>query len=316
MSSNLLAVRAAVRPFLEKFEAGDVIVVAVSGGADSLALAYALSMETKPLALVLKAVTIDHQLQSNSGKQADKVVEQMKSINVESTVVKVDVEITEGLEASARKARYLALNEINAVAIFLGHTHNDQAETVLLGLARGSGTRSLSGMAPVNGKYIRPFLTITRDQTVNVCAEIGLTPWNDPHNHDAQFARVRVRNETLPALERTIGPGISEALVRSASLLRDDADALDQWAEQEILGLDLADLDCAYLQTLPRAIRSRILRRAIYFLGAPPGSLTAEHIGALEGLICAWNGQGPAHLPGGVKVERFSGRLSLSRHQP
>ena len=240
----------------------------------------------------------------------------MKELGIECNVVKVNVEITEGLEASARKARYVALDELQADAVFLGHTHNDQAESVLLGLARGSGTRSLSGMAEVNGKYIRPFLAITREQTESACSEIGLTPWNDPHNKDSQFARVRVRTQALPVLEETIGPGISDALVRSSHLLRDDADALDQWAEEEIVGLDLHDLDCSYLKGLPRAIRSRIIRRAIYATGAPSGSLTAEHVGAVEALICAWNGQGPAHLPGGVKVERFSGRLSLSRHQP
>jgi tRNA(Ile)-lysidine synthase len=316
MSSQLPAIRSAVRPFLEKMEAGDRIVVAVSGGADSLALAYALSQEVKKLAIQLSAVTIDHQLQSKSGEQAKQVVEQMKKLNLECSVMKVKIEITEGLEASARKARYVALDSLQADAIFLGHTHNDQAESVLLGLARGSGTRSLSGMAEVNGRYIRPFLAITREQTESACSEIGLTPWNDPHNKDSQFARVRVRMQALPVLEETIGPGISDALVRSSQLLRDDADALDQWAEEEIVGLDLHDLDCSYLQALPRAIRSRIIRRAIYATGAPSGSLTAEHVGAVEALICAWNGQGPAHLPGGVKVERFSGRLSLSRHQP
>jgi tRNA(Ile)-lysidine synthase len=316
MSSQLPAIRSAVRTFLEKLEAGDRIVVAVSGGADSLALAYALSQEVKKLALQLSAVTIDHQLQNNSAQQANIVVEQMKELGVECAVVKVNVEITEGLEASARKARYGALDNLQADAIFLGHTHNDQAENVLLGLARGSGTRSLSGMADVNGRYVRPFLTITREQTESVCNEIGLTPWNDPHNKDSQFARVRVRTQALPVLEETIGPGISDALVRSAQLLRDDADALDQWAEEDIVGLDLHDLDCTYLQGLPRAIRSRIIRRAVYAQGAPSGSLSAEHVGAVEALICAWNGQGPAHLPGGVKVERFSGRLSLSRHQP
>ena len=316
MSSQLPAIRSAVRPFLEKLEAGDRIVVAVSGGADSLALAYALSKEASKLALQLSAVTIDHQLQDGSNKQAELVVEQMKSIGLECEIKKVKFEITEGLEASARKARYEAFDSLETEAVFLGHTHNDQAETVLLGLSRGSGTRSLSGMAEVNGKYIRAFLNITREQTEDACKEIGLIPWNDPHNKDSQFARVRVRTEALPTLEKTIGPGISDALVRSAALLRDDADALDQWAEQEILGLSLDDLDCAYLAGLPRAIRSRIIRRAIYACGAPSGSVTSEHVAAIEALICAWNGQGPAHLPGGVKVERFSGRLSLSRHQP
>ena len=98
-------------------------------------------------------------------------------------------------------------------------------------------------MAEVNGKYIRHFLAITREQTESACSEIGLTPWNDPHNKDSQFARVRVRTQALPVLEETIGPGISDALARSSHLLRDDADALDQWAKGEEIHLDLPDLN-------------------------------------------------------------------------
>ena len=318
MSSSALAIRSAVRVWLEKLEPGDLVIVAVSGGADSLALAYALSLEAPKLAIQVHAVTVDHQLQSASGSQAAFVVEQMNSLHVETTIEKVTVNITEGLEASARKARYSALDEVgaklNAVAIFLGHTRDDQAETVLLGLARGSGTRSLSGMAPHNGKYIRPLLSITREQTEITCKEAGLLAWQDPHNSDSNFARVRVRTEALPTLERTIGPGISEALARSAELLRQDADALDAWADREIQSLDLADLECAYLAALPRAIRSRILRAGIYAAGAPSGSISADHLASIEALITAWSGQGASHLPGGVKVERFSGRLSLLRN--
>ncbi|TRZ58205.1 MAG: tRNA lysidine(34) synthetase TilS [Streptomycetaceae bacterium] len=318
MSSSALAIRSAVRLWLEKLEPGDLVIVAVSGGADSLALAYALSLEAPKLAIALHAVIVDHQLQSASASQAAFVVEQMRSLNIETSIEKVTVNITEGLEASARKARYAVLDEVgnklNAVAIFLGHTRDDQAETVLLGLARGSGTRSLSGMAPHNGKYIRPLLSITREQTENACKEAGLLAWEDPHNSDSNFARVRVRREALPTLEKTIGPGISEALARSAEILRQDADALDAWADREILSLDLSDLECAYLAALPRAIRSRILRIAIYAAGAPSGSISADHLASIEALITAWSGQGASHLPGGVKVERFSGRLSLLRN--
>lgn len=318
MTSCLPAIRSAVRPWLEKFEAGDCVVVAVSGGADSLALAYAMSVEAKKLAINVHAITVDHQLQSRSAEQASKVVEQMLSLGIATTVEKVVVNITDGLEASARSARYEALNDtslkLGAVAVFLGHTHNDQAEGVLLGLARGSGTRSLSAMAPHNGIYIRPLLTITRSETESVCDEVGLSPWSDPHNQDTTFARVRVRTQALPALEAAIGPGISHALVRSAELLRQDADALDEWAEREAAHLDLSDLDCNHLAQLPKAIRSRIIRMAIYAAGAPGGSVTAEHVGAVEALISAWNGQAEAHLPGGVKVGRFSGRLSLLHH--
>ena len=320
MTTAVPAVRNAVRAWLEKFEAGDKILVAVSGGADSLALAFALSVESEKLAISVVGVTVDHQLQSASSSQAEKVVDQLAKFGLTCAIKKVTVDIKEGLEASARKVRYEAINEMaiqeNAVAVFLGHTKDDQAETVLLGLARGSGTRSLSGMAEHNGIYIRPLLEITRIQNEQFCKEVGLDYWNDPHNQDSQFARVRVRTEALPVLEKSIGPGISDALARSAHLLRDDADALDSWAQSEVTHLNLQDLDCAHLQALPRAIRTRILRSAIYAAGAPSGSVSADHVSAVEALISAWNGQGALNLPGGVRVERISGRLSLSPHRP
>jgi tRNA(Ile)-lysidine synthase len=320
MTTAVPAVRNAVRAWLEKFEAGGKILVAVSGGADSLALAYALSVESEKLAISVVGVTVDHQLQSASSSQAEKVVDQLAKFGLTCAIKRVTVDIKEGLEASARKVRYEVINEMaiqeNAVAVFLGHTKDDQAETVLLGLARGSGTRSLSGMAEHNGIYIRPLLEITRIQNEQFCKEVGLDYWNDPHNQDLQFARVRVRNEALPVLEKSIGPGISDALARSAHLLRDDADALDSWAQSEVTHLNLQDLDCSHLQALPRAIRTRILRSAIYAAGAPSGSVSADHVSEVEALISAWNGQGALNLPGGVRVERISGRLSLSPHRP
>jgi tRNA(Ile)-lysidine synthase len=320
MTTAVPAVRNAVRTLLEKYEAGDKVIVAVSGGADSLALAYALSAEAEKVAITVIGVTVDHQLQAASSVQAEKVVAQLSKFGLSCVIKKVTVDIKEGLEASARKVRYEALSEVaekeNAVAVFLGHTKDDQAETVLLGLARGSGTRSLSGMAHHNGIYVRPLLEITRTQNEEFCKEVGLDYWNDPHNQDSQFTRVRVRTEALPVLEKSIGPGISDALARSAHLLRDDADALDHWAQREEIHLDLLDLDCSHLETLPRAIRTRILRAAIYAAGAPSGSVSAEHVSAVEALISAWNGQGALNLPGGVKVERISGRLSLSPHRP
>jgi tRNA(Ile)-lysidine synthase len=320
MTTAVPAVRNAVRTWLENLEAGDTILVAVSGGADSLALAHALSLEAKEFVVSVIGVTIDHQLQEVSGAQAEKVKAQLKEFGVDCIIKKVTVNIKDGLEASARKARYEALQEVaqehNVVAVFLGHTRDDQAETVLLGLARGSGTRSLSGMAHHNGLYIRPLLEITRIQNEQYCAELKLQYWNDPHNQNPEFSRVRVRNDALPALEKSIGPGISEALARSAHLLRDDADALDHWAKREEIHLDLADLECAHLEQLPRAIRTRVIRAAVYAAGAPAGTVTMEHVSAVEALICAWNGQGALNLPGGVKVERISGRLSLLQHRP
>ena len=316
MTSALLDLRNAVRPFLENLTAGDSAIVAVSGGADSLALAYALIKEVPDLAITLIAVTVDHQLQSGSGDQAKKAQEQLKAMGYQEVIIeKVSVVEKSGIEADARTARYAALDAIahayGASQIFLGHTRDDQAETVLLGLARGSGTRSLSGMATVNGKYARPFLQLTRLQTVAACAEAEITPWNDPHNANEKFSRVRVRNKVMPVMEEEIGPGIAAALARSAAILRDDADALDEMAQAVISRVDLSDLDCAALAELPRAIRSRILRAAIYAAGAPSGSVSADHLSGVEALVTSWRGQGEASLPGGVKVARISGRLSL-----
>ena len=313
MVEATVALRNAVRPFLEKLEAGDKFLVAVSGGADSLSLAKALIVESEPLALQPIAITIDHQLQEGSELQAQRVENQLKEIGYDQVLVKkVLVSLESGLEAGARDARYAAIGEgveeTKAVKVFLGHTRDDQAESVLLGLARGSGARSLSGMAPENGVYLRPFLSITREESEAACREWGLEFWNDPHNLNTEFTRVKVRREVIPYLEEHLDPGISRALVRSAALLRDDADALDLWAEREA-----SDLDCERLAALPRAIRTRIIRRAALSAGATLGQLTFEQVAAIDALICAWKGQGAVSLAGGVKVERISGRLSFSR---
>jgi len=316
MTDAIVAIRNAVKPHLARLEAGDIVLVAVSGGADSLALASAVLTEATQSAITPIAVTIDHQLQSGSGAQAEKVEKQLKEMGYGKVIVKKVVVTTEsGLEAGARDARYQALSacaaQEKATKVFLGHTRDDQAETVLLGLARGSGTRSLSGMAIENGIYLRPLLHITRVETVAACKELGIEPWNDPHNGNTEFSRIRVRTEVLPVMEEKLGPGIAAALARSAGILRDDADALDEIAQSEISASDLANLDCEHLSTLVRAIRSRVLRAALYAAGAPSGSITADHLAAVEALVTSWRGQGQVSLPGGVKVERISGRLSL-----
>jgi tRNA(Ile)-lysidine synthase len=316
MTDSIVAIRNAVKPHLARLEAGDTVLVAVSGGADSLALASAILTESKQYAITAIAVTIDHQLQSGSDVQAEKVEKQLKEMGYGKVIVKKVVVTTEsGLEAGARDARYEALSacaaQEKATKVFLGHTRDDQAESVLLGLARGSGTRSLSGMSVENGIYLRPLLQITREETVAACSELGIEPWNDPHNGNTDFSRVRVRNEVLPVMEEKLGPGISAALARSAGILRDDADALDEIAQSEISVSDLANLDCEHLSTLSRAIRSRVLRAALYAAGAPSGSITADHLAGVEALVTSWHGQGALSLPGGVKVERISGRLSL-----
>jgi len=316
MTRAFLELRSAVRPHLEKLSAGDCVLVAVSGGADSLALAAAVLAESKEPLINAIAVTIDHQLQAGSDQQAAKVSLQLQDIGYAEVISeKVTVDERSGIESGARTARYAALHRIaesrNAQQIYLGHTRDDQAETVLLGLARGSGARSLAGMATVNGMIIRPMLSITRELTEQVCSDLGLTIWNDPHNVNQEFSRVRVRTQVLPLIEEAIGPGIAEALARTASLLRDDADALDAMADAAISGLDLASLDISHLTSLSKAVRTRVIRRAIYAHGAPSGSISADHVGAVEALVTSWHGQGEVSLPGGVKVARISGRLSL-----
>jgi tRNA(Ile)-lysidine synthase len=314
--SSMVEIRNAVRTELESCTPGDVVIVACSGGADSLALSYAVAKEADKWALHVVGVTIDHRLQSKSGDQAATVMKQLEIMGIDTReIIPVTVEVTDGMEASARRARYVALEEASkrhgAIKVFLGHTRDDQAETVLLGLARGSGTRSLSGMAPIMGTYVRPLLGITHQHCIAACLEVGLKPWDDPHNEDRQYLRVRLRLEAIPTLERTIGPGVSAALARSATLLRDDADALDEWASREFEQVDPESMEIAFLTTLPRAIRTRLLRAGIYAGGAPLGSVTADHVSVVDSLVTAWHGQGEVSLPGGVKARRISGRLSL-----
>ena len=317
-TTPLYQIRLAVRSELEDIAAGDSVLVAASGGADSSALAAALLLECKTKSIKVIALIIDHGLQKNSTDVTHETKRTLTKIGYENIEIRrVTVEITDGLEASARRARYQALNDVanshNAVATFLGHTKDDQAETVLLGLSRGSGSRSLSGMAARVDRYRRPLLSITRAQTEAACEEAGIKFWQDPHNQSMEFTRVRVREVVLPTMEKEIGPGISDALARSAKLLRDDADALDYLSDEIFSKLEPASLDISKLEAQPRAIRTRILRRAIYLAGAPQGSLSAEHIEPVEALITAWKGQGPISLPGGVTVARISGRLSLSK---
>ena len=316
-ATPLYQIRLAVRRELEDITAGETVIVAASGGADSSALAAALLPECETKAIKVVALIVDHALQKNSSDVAHEAKKELAKTGYENIEIRrIHVEVTDGVEASARRARYAALNDVaqlhNAVAIFLGHTKDDQAETVLLGLARGSGTRSLSGMAQRIDQYRRPLLSITRAQTEAACEEVGIKFWRDPHNQSMEYTRVRVRENVLPMMEKEIGPGVADALTRSAKLLRDDADALDQWADEIFDDLDPISLDIATLESLPRAIRTRIFRKAIYLAGAPSGSLTADHIEPVESLVTGWKGQGPVSLPGGVTVARISGRLSLS----
>jgi tRNA(Ile)-lysidine synthase len=313
----ILELRAAVRPFLDALSPHEKVLVGVSGGADSMALAHTLLHEATSRELEIIPVVVDHGLQPGSEKVAATTIEKLRSLGFDEIFfATAQVEMKDGLEASARRARYAifeqALDTYSSRAFFLGHTLNDQAETVLLGLARGSGARSLAGMADVNGVYVRPLLQVTRASTEAACVEAGIDFWVDPHNSNPEFTRVRVRQTILPLLENEIGPGVSAALARTARLLRQDDEALSEWANHVCDGLDLSDIPADRLAALPAAIRARVLRRAIYEAGAPSGSISAEHLSPVEALVTEWRGQGEVSLPGGVKVSRNSGRLILS----
>jgi tRNA(Ile)-lysidine synthase len=310
-----LAIRQAVRPWVQS--ADHRILLGVSGGADSLALAIGTIAEARAAEIEVVAIIIDHQLQRGSAEVAEECKATLLKLGLMSVeIIAVSVELIDGMESSARRARYAAfesaISKYQPDYFLLAHTKNDQAESVLLGLARGSGTRSLSGIAEVKGRYVRPLLGIDRATTEAACAENQITPWVDPHNSDPSYARVKVRTEILPLLENRLGPGIIDALARSAGILREDADALDQIAAEFFLRKNPSSLDVSSLEELPKAVRMRVLRAAIYHAGAPEGSLGADHIAPVEALVTNWHGQGEISLPGGVKVERISGRLSLS----
>jgi tRNA(Ile)-lysidine synthase len=294
------------------------LLVACSGGADSLALAFAARYVAIRRYLDYAAVVIDHQLQDGSAEAAAGVQQQLDRLgynDVIVTTVQVDHSAAVGPEAAARQARYRALDaaaRARSATVLLGHTLDDQAETVLLGLARGSGSRSLAGMAPRAGHLLRPFLNLRRETTEQACAELGLEPWQDPHNTDRRFTRVRVRETVLPTLETELGPGVADALARTAELLRDDTDLLDRLAADAYRtaeGLGGTDtLDCAALETQPPALRRRILR--LWLLAHGIGDLSLRHISAVESLVIDWHGQKSIELPGAT-VTRNAGRLSV-----
>jgi tRNA(Ile)-lysidine synthase len=333
-------IRNAVRDCLADAEPGDLVLAACSGGADSVALAAALAFVGPRLGLRCGGVTVDHGLQPGSAERAAGVAGLLVDLKLDP-VYNIAVAVGEagGPEAAARAARYRALDEVagwtprdgeaaqaaaadagsagpgpGAAAILLGHTLDDQAETVLLGLARGAGGRSLSGMPARRGVYRRPLLGIRRVTTLAACAELGLDPWRDPHNDDLRFARARVRHQALPALEAALGPGVAQALARTARQLRADADCLDEFAFAESghlrdAGSDPAGLDASWLAALPEAIRTRVLRDAAIMAGSPPGALTARHIQQVDELVTCWHGQRWADLPGGVRARRRDGKV-------
>ena len=294
--------------------------VALSGGADSLALTEAAAHVGRRLGARVTALVVDHGLQAGSAAVAATAAATARDLGVDSArVLTVRVDGPGGPEAAARRARYAALRgELPAGGLLLlGHTRDDQAETVLLGLGRGSGPRSLAGMRPLDPPLARPLLDVPRAVTVEACAALGLRPWADPHNTDPRFTRVRLRAEVLPLLDEVLSGGVAAALARTAAQLREDGAALDEFAGELFDRASLptapgaaGELDVQTLETAPAALRRRVLRR--WLLGAGVAELTDAHLRSVDALVAAWRGQGGVWLPGNLVAGRAHGRLCVN----
>ena len=307
-----LAVRAGLRSSRRP------VLVACSGGADSLALAAALAFESRAAGVPVGGITVDHGLQPGSAERAAATGDLLRDLGLDPVLVeRVDVGTDGGPEGAARDARYAALTGAAAThdaRVALGHTLDDQAETVLLGLGRGSGPRSVAGMVEerVDGgvTWWRPLLAVRRATTRQACADQGLPVWDDPWNDDPAYTRARLRAEALPLLEDVLGGGVAPALARTAAQLREDLDALDALAAGHLARLAVdGTLPAPELAGLPSALRRRVLRGWLRAGGVP--DLQAVHLGAVDALLTRWRGQGRVDLPGGVGVVRASGRLVL-----
>ncbi|KRC62044.1 tRNA(Ile)-lysidine synthetase [Agromyces sp. Root81] len=323
LTPQIADVRRAVRgvlPVGSDASRSPLVLVALSGGADSLALAAATAFEAPRAGCRAGAVIVDHGLQPGSAEVADAAAATARELGLDPVIVRrVEVTGEGGPEASARDARYAALDaaaaETGAALLLLGHTLDDQAETVLLGLARGSGAASLSGMPARAGRYARPLLGIRRAAARQACLDAGLAPWDDPHNLDPAYARVRVRERVLPVLEAELGPGIAEALARTAEQLREDEGAFSEQIEEVIEEIcEPAEAGIAIssgaLAANPAALRQRIIRHVV---GSEFGvSLSRAQTLEIARLVTDWHGQGSIDLPGGVRATRAGAHVVLS----
>lgn len=311
LNPTIAEVRRAVRASLSTLPSDSTVIVALSGGPDSLALAAATAFEAPKLGLRAASVTVDHGLQPGSDEVALAAARAAAGLGLDPLVVRVEVGTAGGPEAAAREARYDVLRDAardaHAAAVLLGHTLDDQAETVLLGLARGAGATSLAGMAPDRTdddsgvRWLRPLLAVRRETTLAACAAAGLDPWLDPHNRDDRFRRVRVRERVLPLLEAELGPGVAEALARTAEQLREDAQAFDDMIAETIEDIvEPAEagiaISVAALAANPPALRHRIIRHVVQ--SEFHESLTRSQTLEVARLVTDYSGQRPIDLPG------------------
>ncbi len=286
-SPHFLACRRAVRSF------DAPAVIGLSGGPDSLALAAAAAAEGKDV----RCVVVDHGLQPGSAQVAGQAARAARGFGLRADVARVEVGAG-NLEAAAREARYAALLTYGE-DVWVGHTADDQAETLVLGALRGNP----SGMSPRNGRVVRPFLGVRRADTVGACEELGLEPWHDPMNADPAFRRVAVRRQVLPLLGELLGGDAVPALAATA----------DRIAADQALIASLTDLtpttSCAQLRADAGPVRRRRLAAWLLGEGVP---VQGDQLVAVEALVVDWHGQGPVAVAGGRKVVRDGGTLVLT----
>jgi tRNA(Ile)-lysidine synthase len=300
---------------------GQKLLVAVSGGADSLALASATEFEAKKLGLKIAAAVIDHSLQKNSDKVAAQTSKTLTSLGFEEVVVKkVSVGKAGGPEAAARTARYTALETLRQQTrshfIVLGHTSSDQAETILLGLVRGSGSKSLSGMSGKTGLLLRPLLVVDRATTEAFCKDSGIKYWLDPQNKDEKFLRVMIRKHVLPFLEKQLGGSVAASLVRTSDQLREDNAYLDSQTDKSFkryakVSASGISFDAQLIGKLPSAILHRIIKKALDGFGSES---SRTHVLAVSDLVLSWHGQKPLALPG-VRVVRKGNTITFESNR-
>jgi tRNA(Ile)-lysidine synthase len=278
------------------------VVVGCSGGADSVALlVLAHDADLAPI-----AVHVDHGLRHDSAGEAEQVAAIAASLGAGFRAAHVDIEPGGNLEARARAARHDALADARrasgASAVLLGHTQDDQAETVLLNLLRGAAATGLAGMAQQRDGFVRPLLALRRGDTEAICAALALEVFHDPMNVDRASRRVAVRLDVMPMLATIAGRDLVPVLARQADVLREESEFLDELAQAAwppATGASAAEL-CA----LPPVLARRAARR---WLGAPPPSRAelARVLDVARGTARA------AELAGGRVVRRSRGQLSL-----
>ena len=311
-------IRLAVRNCLtSNTKPGQKLLIAVSGGADSLALAAACEFEAKKLGVKIAAAVIDHSLQKGSDKVAAQTAKTLAALGFEEVVVKkITVGKAGGPEAAARTARYAALETLRQKTkshfIVLGHTSSDQAETVLLGLVRGSGSKSLSGMSEKTGFLLRPLLGVERATTEAFCKDSGIKYWSDPQNQDKKFLRVMIRKLVLPFLEKQLGGSVAASLVRTSDQLREDNTYLESQSDKsfkkyaKVSGSGIS-FDAKALEKLPAAILNRVIKKSLDSFGSES---SRTHVLAVSDLVLSWHGQKPLALPG-VRVVRKGNTISF-----